>query len=959
MNKKVFLSILMSWLLLTGAYSQTGTLHIETATLSNGMKLVLCEDHAKPEIYGGVCVHAGSKNDPPDATGMAHYFEHIMFKGTDLIGTTDWEAEKVWLDSISYFYDRLHETEDPEKRKEIHHKINALSIIAAEYAIPNEVDVILGKMGGQSINAFTSYDVTCYFNCFPSNQLKKWILTYTERLRNPIFRLFQSELETVYEEKNMYGDDLFYPVLEDVLKQVFGEHPYGRPIIGYTEHLKNPQLSKMQAFFDTYYVGNNMTLILVGDFKTKEVIALAEESFGKLRSGEVPKMAEIKLPEYKGKVEVKRRLTPIKAGLLGYHVGNASHPDNYKINMINALLYNDASTGLVDKLMDENKLYLAMPLHFPLKDHGVFGIAFVPKILGQSMKKAEKLVMGCIDSIKQGKFSDELFAAVKMDYLLDHIQNLENLNNKFELLLQLETQGLTWQNYVEEFELLKNLTKADLVAAANQYLGEDYLFYQTRMGFPKKDKISKPDWEPIVAKNTEAKSPFAEKIENMETIPVKPQVIDFKKDVDIIPLTSGHQLYLSKNPYNDIFTLTINFKYGKLHDRYLEPAIRYLNLQGTETLSYDQFNLAMQKMGAGIYVRTTDNEVEISVSGFEKDFDQILQLCYDKIFNPGNDESKLKMIISDQKMEYRMNKHSAQVWAHAVHEYANFGEKSVYLASLTVKELKSLSGKDLLNSFKKALQYAGYSTFVGNIDSEKVKVSLMENFPLNDHYKSGEFLARERTKYANHQLFYLHRTKFRQSNIYFNLNGEKSKSREDEIVGYCFNQYFGNDMYSLVFQEIRELRSLGYSAWAFYNFMLMNKTTGYLYGFLGTQADKTVEGIEAMRVLMMNLPEKPEKFATAKDALVQKNAANYIDFRKIPANVEYWKYQGFEQDPRLLVREITEKLTLEDVITFYQTYIQNRPITVSLSGNTNSFDKKDLGNFGEVTKLKLKNVMKK
>ena len=225
--------------------AQTG-LQTKTYYLDNGLKVVLCENHDQPEVYGAVYVHAGSKNDPTDATGMAHYFEHIMFKGTDRIGTINWEKEKVYLDSISLMYDKLHETQDPQAREAIQMKINELSLASTDYAIPNEVDVILTQMGGKSLNAGTSYDHTMYYNIFPANQLSKWMDVYVERFRNPVFRLFQSELEAVYEEKNMYGDGPINAFQEYMFHETFGEHPYGRPVIGYTEHLKNPQPSKMR-----------------------------------------------------------------------------------------------------------------------------------------------------------------------------------------------------------------------------------------------------------------------------------------------------------------------------------------------------------------------------------------------------------------------------------------------------------------------------------------------------------------------------------------------------------------------------------------------------------------------------------------------------------------------------------------------------------------------------------------
>jgi len=245
-------------------------LEVKITRLDNGMKVMLCEDHSKSEIYGGVCVHAGSKNDPSEATGMAHYLEHMMFKGTDKIGTLDWKAEQPLIGEIATLYDQLSESNNEKEKKKILKELNKLSAEAAQYAIPNEVDAILGQIGSTNVNAFTNNDFTVYHNIFPSGELEKWSVIYAERFRNPVFRLFQSELEAVYEEYNMYSDDPFSVYQEDVMATVFKGHPYGIPIIGYPEHIKNPSMSKMYSFFKTYYVPRNMTLILVGDFQTEK-----------------------------------------------------------------------------------------------------------------------------------------------------------------------------------------------------------------------------------------------------------------------------------------------------------------------------------------------------------------------------------------------------------------------------------------------------------------------------------------------------------------------------------------------------------------------------------------------------------------------------------------------------------------------------------------------------------------
>ena len=177
---------LFLFIALAGMIHAQQSLKVETFRLDNGLKVILCEEHSQPKIYGCVVVHAGSKNENPNATGVAHYFEHIMFKGTDRIGTTDWAKEKPYLDSISQAYDRLQAAKNDKERHDIQLEINRLSIAASQYAIPNEVDAILQNMGCTGLNAGTSYDYTVYYNTLPSNQLINWMDVYVERFRNPV-----------------------------------------------------------------------------------------------------------------------------------------------------------------------------------------------------------------------------------------------------------------------------------------------------------------------------------------------------------------------------------------------------------------------------------------------------------------------------------------------------------------------------------------------------------------------------------------------------------------------------------------------------------------------------------------------------------------------------------------------------------------------------------------------------
>ena len=953
--KRLILVLSLVWITAV-AFAQTGDLKTKTIHLDNGLKVVMCEDHSQPEIYGAVFVHAGSKNDPLDATGMAHYFEHIMFKGTDRIGTTNWEAEKVFLDSIDLMYDKLHETVDVAERQTIQQKINALSQKSADYAIPNEVDVILTQMGGKSLNAGTSYDMTVYYNIFPSNQLSKWMDVYVERFRNPVFRLFQSELETVYEEKNMYGDNPITAFQEYLFHETFGEHPYGRPVIGYTEHLKNPQTRRMREFYNTYYVANNMTLILVGDFDIETIEPMVAEKFGTWRRGELPEEPTYTLPQFNGPTVKEVRMTPIKMGALIFPGVKNSDPDMLPLSIASSIFAN-GETGLADKLMLDGQIMASMLLPLSLEDHGANVMIYVPKLLGQSHEKAESLIFDCLGRLKKGDFSDDLFEAMRTSMLTSRLKETENLQSLSGLFLELEMTGQSLEEYRAETERLKTITKEEVVAVANKYYGNDYLDVRSKMGFPDKDKVDKPNWKPIEAKNTEAKSDFAKAIEAQQVPEVEAQVVKFGEDVKITEVNNSFKLFSSANPRNDIFDLKVNFNYGTANNPDLDKAVQYLQMQGTKTQKPDEFALQLQKLGATIDFYTSENQFTVHITGFEKDLNDIMAMCSRKLQNPSNEEKYIQTLVENEQTNISTNKDDASTWASAVREYALYGDQSTYLNHASLKQWGKKNGESLLAEVAEALKYDGYVLYSGNTQPQLVVDMLKANNLVKPNAIKGQEKIRVEKKYAEPQVFIASNKKFRQSNIYFYVPGEKL-SAKDEAMSSLFSKYFGTDMNSIVFQEIREFRSLGYTAYSYYTYDYLERKPGNLFGFLGTQSDKTLDGMTAFKDLIVNMPVRMEKFNASKEALLKSRSSDYVNFRALPGTVQNWMKKGYDHDPRGEVTEIIRNASFDDVQSFYNRLIKDRPVVIMMSGNEKKIDKKELGKFGTVTKLKYKQIIK-
>ena len=450
------------------AAQNTKALEVKEHKLKNGLTVWLNEDHSQPKVFGAVVVKAGAR-DCPD-TGIAHYFEHMMFKGTDKIGTVDYDAEKTLLDSIALKYDELAATEDEAARSQIQKEINELSIRSSDYVIPNEFNRLISKYGGSGLNAATSYDATIYFNTFSPQYMSQWAEINSERLLNPVFRLFQSELETVYEEKNMYGDFIGGPVMDRLLARYFAPHPYAYPIIGSTKNLKNPRLTEMRKFFEEYYVASNMGLILSGDFDTEAVLPVLEKTFSRIRPGEAPKHDIVALPPFKGKekMKIKFPVPLVKAMGMGFRGVPANHEDQVALAVAVNMLNNANGTGFLDKLMVDRKIMASMAMNESMNEAGILAVAVIPKLMFQTYGGAEKLVWKEINRVKEGDFSDEIFNSLKQEQRRQYASNLENIDSRARIMMSLYSQGKSWEDYLQEVSGIDALTKEDVVRVARK-----------------------------------------------------------------------------------------------------------------------------------------------------------------------------------------------------------------------------------------------------------------------------------------------------------------------------------------------------------------------------------------------------------------------------------------------------------------------------------------------------------
>ena len=706
-------------------------LKVKEYRLENGLTVWLNEDHSQPKVFGAVVVKAGAK-DCPD-TGIAHYFEHMMFKGTDRIGTLDYESEKVLLDSIAMKYDELAMTEDTAARARLQKEINELSIRSSEYVIPNEFNRLINRFGGSGLNAATSYDATIYFNTFSPQYMVQWAEINSERLINPVFRLFQSELETVYEEKNMYGDFIGGQVMDTLMARYFGPHPYAYPIIGSTKNLKNPRLTEMHKFFEDYYVASNMALILSGDFDAQQVMPILEKAFSRIRSGNAPKQEKVMLPPFNGRetMKVKFPIPFIKAMGLGFRGVSANHEDQVALNIAVNLLNNANGTGYLDKLMVEHKLMGALAINESMNEAGILAVAIMPKLLIQSYSSAEKMVWDEINRVKNGDFSDEMFNSLKLEQKRQYASSLENIDSRATIMMNLFSQGKSWNDYLNEVARIESITKEDVVRVAQKYFSNNYLCVTKSTGKYPKDNLPKPAFSPVVPRNADASSSYAKQLEKIPEQQVAPRIIDFEKDVKTSKLTPLVTLYTTPNPLNDIFTLNISYGIGALEQPELMQLTNYLQLLGTESLSFEQFRSRLQSIGSTLAFDVTPDAFVMKVTGFDNHIDETMELVGDFIRHAKADDKKLRQIVDDAKVSEKAFFKSGDNVASALLEQVKYGDQSRYLRKLSLSQIKKLKGKDMLAIYDKVRSVQCDLHYCDTLPVEKVIGTIRQHLPLD------------------------------------------------------------------------------------------------------------------------------------------------------------------------------------------------------------------------------------
>ena len=942
----------------TFTFSQKSSLHVKQFTLENGLTVFLNPDNNANSTYGLVVVKAGSKNDPSDATGLAHYLEHLLFKGTTELGTTNYEKEKPFLDSIVYYYDLLGRTTDNIERKRIQKLINNQSVQSAKYANPTEFDKLIKSIGGTGLNAFTATDMTVYHNAFPGEQVEKWVELYAHRFQKPVFRSFQSELEVVYEEKNKGMDNPYQSLYEEVNKKLFKYHPYGtQTTIGTTEHLKNPSLSKMYKYFTDYYVPNNMAIVLSGNFDPISAKSAIEKYFASLVKKDVPVFPDYKISSFDKQEVLELNYTPINFGLVAYKTFPKGSKDELGFELCSKLLLNESQTGILNQLKTEGKVLFITNVNLSYADDGAYMISYGPKTNGLSFQEVEKHILDGIEKLKNGNFSDTNLLIIKQEIRRKKLQELESEYNRAMSLANLFTMGISWDDYLKKIERIDAISKEDIVKLAQRIFQENLLFVRSSVGNSPKETLTKPGFEAV---KTDQKTPsiFAEKFLQVKIEPSQIKYIDYDRDCQVDQIGSFDKFYQNNNPYNELFTLKVQRKVGSDTLKYLD--LLPIVFSYVHTKNFDLFTLKKKfaMLGINYQVGVSNNRVTYTFEGFKSNLEAALPVINDLLSYPILEDRQLKNTIDGILTSRASELKDPTQLGSMLFNACIYGEKAPALSRLSSEELKSLKAQDIIDQLLKSNNYETVWHFVGNVSIKKLKKLITKEFTLAT-IKGVSITNKEYKNITSNTIYYINDPKAVQSQVFYVL---KTPDYQDipkqNVKADAFNTYLSDGFSGLLMQEIREFRSLAYTTSGSFNKPYFGNSPGIFYAYVGCQSDKTNDAVQVLDSLIRFMPSKPERMESIKLMLKNSSASSYPNFRSLSSAIDFGKQLGYKHSPKLDEYPLYQTLTFDDVYDFYKQNIQNQNHIITIYGNMNNIDKEKLKSMGNVVELSLSDIRK-
>ncbi|MBR4836887.1 MAG: insulinase family protein [Bacteroidales bacterium] len=921
-------------------------------TLDNGLTVYLSVNQEEPRIQTYIAVRTGSKNDPAETTGLAHYLEHIMFKGTEHFGTTDYQAEKPFLDDIEARYERYRTLTDPEERRIAYHEIDSVSQLAAQYFIPNEYDKLMSTIGAEGTNAYTSIDVTCYVEDIPSNEIENWAKIQADRFQNMVIRGFHTELEAVYEEYNMGLAEDSEKAWDALNALLFPTHPYGtQTVIGTQEHLKNPSITNIKNYFNKWYRPNNVAICMAGDFNPDETIAIIDKYFGSWQPGD-----DVRQPEFAALKPITQPKDTSVYGLEAENImmgwrfdrGNSLQIDT--LEMIGAML-NNGTAGLIDLDINQQMTMLyAWGGSSADRDYSSFLLGGSPR-QGQTLEEAKDLLLAEIEKLKNGDFSDDLMVSVVNNMKLNYYNSLESNAARARKFVNSFILERTWKQQVEYLDRMSGMTKADIMAFANRHFKDNYVVVYKRQGEDEtQKKIDKPQITPIPA-NRDLVSDFVNEVQNTKVEPIQPRFIDFKKDLTFGETEAKLPYIYVQNKENGRFTLAFRYDFGEESDLRYTYASQYLEYLDTDKLTNEEIKQQFYKLACNYYINVGSRSITVTLYGLGENMPEALALLEDVMQNAQPDADTYEMAIQmleKERLDAKFDQYSNFEY---LRYYGMYGKYNPYRNMLSVKELRDLCPMELLDLLKNLKNYKHTVLYYGPMTELEMSAAVTANHVTNkDLLDAPEGKPYKMQATPENEVFI---APYSAKNIYMRMihNEMRPWNPDEAAVIALFNEYYGGGMNTIVFQEMREARGLAYNAYAAFIEPYYKGEPEYFFTHIITQNDKMMDAINHFNEILNDMPASDKAFSVAKEALTKRLASQRTTkFGLINAWLNA-KNRGIDYDINDRIYNALPGITLADIVKFEKETMANKTCRYVILGDEKELDMNALEKIGKINRL--------
>ncbi|MBR4926134.1 MAG: insulinase family protein [Prevotella sp.] len=926
-------------------------------TLDNGLKVYLSVNKEKPRIQTYIGVRTGSKNDPAETTGLAHYLEHLMFKGTKQFGTNNSEAEKVLLDDITNRYEEYRQIKDADLRKQKYHEIDSVSQVAAQYFIPNEYDKLMATIGAEGTNAFTSYDVTCYTEDIPSNEIENWAKIQSDRFQNMVIRGFHTELEAVYEEYNIGLSNDMNKCLEALMAKAFPNHPYGtQTVIGTQDHLKNPSIVNIQNYFKKWYVPNNVAICMAGDFDPDKTIALIDQYFGQWKPGD-----DVRQPVFS---KFQPLTAPVDTTVIGQQAetvwmawvaekGASLQCDT--LDIIGDILSN-GKAGLFDLNLNQSmKVQSANAGLETLQDYSGFFLMGTPK-QGQDLKEVRQLMLGEIDRLKRGDFSDDLLPSVVNNKKLNYFRSLDNNRSRVSHFLDAFINGIEWEQEVKKLDRMSGITKEQVVAFANRFFTDGYVTVFKLQGVDSlQKKIDKPAITAIPT-NRDQVSQFVKDIQDTKVDPIQPVFLDFKKDLSVSKTKRGLPLLYKKNTTDGLFNLAFRYDFGHEDDNRYDVASGYLNYLGTDKLTAAEVKQQFYKLACNMNVGVGSDAINISLSGLSENMPEALALLEDVLANAKVDQNAYDQYVDLILKDREDAKKDQRTCFDYLYYYAVYGPHNMRRDDMTAEQLRQTNPQVFTDLLKNISRYEHTVLYYGPLSEKEL------SDVIGKYHKTEKKLAAT----PQGQPFAMQLTPsneiwiapYEAKNIYMRMfhNEGRAWNPEKQGITTLFNEYYGGGMNGIVFQELREARGLAYNAYAIYSRPGRTGETESFFTHIITQNDKMMDCVRQFHEILNNMPQSEAAFQIAKDAAIKQIASQRTTkFSILNAYINAQRL-GLDYDIYKKIYDLLPSLRLQDIVDFEQQNMGHKPYRYIILGDEKELDMDAIGKIAPVKRLTLEEI---